>query len=99
VGAAKQQELLRLQDQLKASIRWRVNFENENISRFVNMVKLIHPDNVLKKGFAILSTNGKILKDDKEIIAGASLQILTEHYQINTTVNNKEERKDGKIEL
>lgn len=92
-------ELRRMREQLQNAIRWNLSRQQEALARHENMVKLMHPDNVLKKGFAILSSGGKILNNDEEIISGSSLDILTEHYKTETTVINKIKREDGKPEL
>jgi hypothetical protein len=53
---------------------------------------------VLKKGFAILSRQGKIISDDTEIKLDELLTVTTEHFQVDTLVKNKRE-KDERSEL
>jgi exodeoxyribonuclease VII large subunit len=52
------------------------------------------PDNILKKGFAIIAQNGKIISNSENIKKGDELTITMEKHIISTTVNSKIEQ-DG----
>ena len=54
----------------------------------------MRPENIMKKGFAIVSQKGKILKDAEEISPGSEITISTINYDINTKVITKT-KKNG----
>ncbi|MCG3165636.1 MAG: Exodeoxyribonuclease 7 large subunit [Bacteroidia bacterium] len=68
------------------------------IGHYVSIVKLMSPKNILKKGFAIVSHNGKILKSADAINPGNDLVITMEKYDVNTKVISKT-KKDGEYNL
>ena len=59
------------------------------LGHYESIVKLMSPKNILKKGFAIISQKGKILKDAETIIPGNDLTITMESFDINTKVISK----------
>lgn len=64
------------------------------LGHYESVIKLMSPDNILKKGFAIISQNSKILKDAENIHPGNELIIKMESYEINTKVISKT-KNDG----
>ena len=57
------------------------------------------PKNILKKGFAIVSQKGRILKNAETIIPGNHLVISMELYEINTKVISKSKNNGTESEL
>ncbi len=57
------------------------------------------PKNILKKGFAIVSQKGRILKSAETIIPGNDLIITMELYEINTKVISKSQKNGTESDL
>jgi exodeoxyribonuclease VII large subunit len=66
---------------------------SEALTQADRIIRVMHPDNVLKKGFAILSRQGQIISDDNEININERLTVTTEHYQMETEVKTKTEKQ------
>jgi exodeoxyribonuclease VII large subunit len=50
---------------------------------------MMAPDNILKKGFAILKTNNKITSDPDDLKVGQDVEIILMDTQITSTVKQK----------
>jgi exodeoxyribonuclease VII large subunit len=66
-------------------IRRQQNF----INHYVTVIKMMAPDNILKKGFAIVKANGKITSNPHDIKVGSDIDIILTDTQIKTTVKQK----------
>jgi exodeoxyribonuclease VII large subunit len=75
----------------------RMYFTNKRgyIGHFQSVVRLMSPQNILNKGFAILKVNGKIAGDSSAILPGTILTVTTANTEITTIVESKKEI-DGK---
>lgn len=58
-------------------------------------VKNLHPSTILKKGFAILKINDKIITDPKAVKVNSVLQTLMQTEIINSTVTKKTKNEKG----
>lgn len=67
--------------------------QTEALTQADRIIRVMHPDNVLKKGFAILARKGQIISDDTEINENELLTLTTEHFNVETLVKNKVKRK------
>lgn len=47
------------------------------------------PENILKKGFAIVKSNNKITSNPDTILVGEDIEIILANTQITTTVKKK----------
>ncbi|HEY0680053.1 MAG TPA: exodeoxyribonuclease VII large subunit, partial [Chitinophagaceae bacterium] len=59
-----------------------------------SFVKLMSPASILKKGFAIVKMDGKVLKDAATIEKGSKLEILMRDYDVHSTVTSKTKRDE-----
>ena len=59
------------------------------INHYVTVIKLMSPDNILKKGFAIVKANNKITSNPDDILLGSDIEIILSNTQIKTTVKQK----------
>ena len=59
------------------------------LGHYNSIVRLMNPKNILKKGFAIVNFQGRILKDGETIVPGNELKISMNTYEINTKVISK----------
>ena len=65
------------------------------LGHFESLIKMMSPQNILKKGFAIVSNKQKILKNANSIEVGNELTITMETFHIQTKVLSKTPN-DGK---
>ena len=59
------------------------------INHYVTVIKMMSPDNILKKGFAIVKANDKITSNPDDILLGSDIEIILSNTQIKTTVKQK----------
>ena len=59
------------------------------LGHYVSIIKMMAPDNILKKGFAILKTNNKIISNPKDIKVGSDIEIILADTLISSTVKQK----------
>ncbi len=59
------------------------------LGHFVSMFKMMAPDNILRKGFAIVKANNKITSNPDDIKIGNDIDIILADTQIKTTVKQK----------
>lgn len=82
-------ELNNIVENLKVNSAKFISRQNNFINHYVSVMKLMNPKNILKKGFAIVSQKGKILKDAENIAPGSDLEISMDLYNINAKVISK----------
>ena len=58
------------------------------IKHIEELIKLHNPENILKLGFAMIKSNGKIVKNCDSINPGDSIEITLNKKHISATVNN-----------
>lgn len=90
-------------DNLLANMRSfnRMYFINQAryISHFESVVRLMSPQNILNKGFAIVKVNGVIVGDAAQIDAGTEMTVTLAAAEINTKVLSKTSRNGKEFEL
>jgi len=60
-----------------------------------NMVRVLSPENIFKRGFAVVKKGGKIITHGESLIPGDHLEILLQYEELNVILENKFKR-DGK---
>lgn len=91
----KRKDLSNLVGNIQAYSRMYFTNKRGYIGHFQSVVRLMSPQNILNKGFAILKVNGKIIGDTTEIESGTLLTVTTANAEIKTIVESKKEI-DGK---
>jgi exodeoxyribonuclease VII large subunit len=69
--------------------------QDTNLNHFALTIKMMSPDNILKKGFAILRVDGNVTSNPDKILVGQQLDVILEKTIIQTTVNKKIEKDDN----
>ena len=59
------------------------------LGHYRSIIKIMSPDNILKKGFAIIKHNNKITSNPDDIKVGNDIDIILSGIQINSTVKQK----------
>lgn len=59
------------------------------LGHYASMIRMMAPDNILKKGFAILKTNDRITSDPDDLKPGQDVEIILMDTQITSTIRKK----------
>lgn len=72
-------------------------FKNQNgyLGHYRSMIKMMSPDNILNKGFAIVKVNDQITSNPDDIRIGNDIDIILSGSEIKSTVKQKK-KYDGK---
>jgi exodeoxyribonuclease VII large subunit len=82
-------DLKQLRDRFFDAVEDLIEDRKETLLHFKQRVKNLHPTTILKKGFAIIKSNNKIVTDPKNIKINTELQTILKNEIINSTVNKK----------
>ncbi|TDQ11647.1 exodeoxyribonuclease VII large subunit [Pedobacter metabolipauper] len=95
----KRKDLSNLSNNLESYSR--IYFANKRgyIGHFQSIVKLMSPQNILNKGFAIIKVNGAIISTADAIEAGTELTISMASAEIKTTVKSKKVTNGNEFNL
>jgi exodeoxyribonuclease VII large subunit len=82
---------------LNMKIYSRNYFQNQRgyVSHFTSVFNLMSPENILKKGFAIVYHKGKVISNADNIAVSDDITILLSETEITASVNSKR-KSDGK---
>jgi len=59
------------------------------LGHYVSVIKMMSPDNILKKGFAIVKSNNKITGNPDDIKTGSDMEVILGDTRIQSTVKQK----------
>ena len=59
-------------------------------------IRLMSPEQILQKGFALIRVEGAIVVDPAQIAEGQPIEIITSKVTLEATVNTKKENTDGR---
>ena len=90
--SGRKKDIAHLVSNLKSHQKSYFANKNSYLAHYTTMVKLMSPQNILNKGFAILKVGDKIISDVKGIEPGAELNIQLASAELKTTVTSKIER-------
>lgn len=65
----------------------------------LTMLRLMKPDSILKRGFAIVKSGGKIVSNAESIDAGSSVDVILSGTTLNATVNQKTEHDGSEFNI
>ncbi|TKC09514.1 exodeoxyribonuclease VII large subunit [Pedobacter frigoris] len=79
----------------------RIYFANKMgyLGHFISMIKLMSPQNILNKGFAIIKVDGKIVSNANDIETGTKLSVQFTNTEINTVVTDKKAYNGSEFNL
>jgi len=60
-----------------------------NLAHQLSVVRILSPENILRKGFAIIKQNGRISSNADSIQPGDTIDVIISQQQLTTTVNSK----------
>ena len=74
IGWKKGTELKNLQQKLNYKVEEKLKFENQQMLRLQETLRLVDPQQVLKRGFSLTFKNGKILKSVEQLAEGDRIE-------------------------
>ena len=95
----KKKDLVNLLANIKSYNRMYFINQARYISHFESVVRLMSPQNILNKGFAIIKVGDRIISDASLVEPGAELTITLAATEINTKVLSKTNRNGKEFEL
>ena len=69
----------------------RLGKEQQHISEMENMVRLMDPKNVLKRGYSITTINGQTIQKNNQAEIGDTITTITFDFELTSTLIKKEE--------
>jgi len=88
-------DMEQIQSKLKSVKNQYIKNQTGQLAHFVSLIRLMAPDNILKKGFAIVKAGNRIISHADDIHPGAELNIILAETNI-TSIVTKKEKYDGK---
>jgi exodeoxyribonuclease VII large subunit len=82
-------DLQQLQDRFFQALDSLIEDRKDTLQHLKQRVKNLHPTTILKKGFAIIRSNNKIITDPKDIKTNSELQTILKNETIHSTVTKK----------
>lgn len=99
ITSNKKAELENIAGNLKLFSGKLIRNQNQYLNHFRTVINMMSPENILRKGFAMISKNGLILKNAEQIKPGDELIISMQDSEVNTTVNSKTKKDAGKSDV
>lgn len=95
----KRKDLSNLVVNLQNYSRIYLTNKRAHIAHFESVMRIMSPQNILNKGFAILKIDGKIISNADEVKAGTELNIRLAESEIKTIVKSKTEYDGNEFNL
>jgi exodeoxyribonuclease VII large subunit len=76
-------------DNLKTFVQQYLKNKRGYLEHHVSMIRIMKPDSILKRGFAIIKSGGKVVSNADSIEAGTKVDIILSESRLNATVNEK----------
>ncbi len=86
-----QADLILMCRNLKTFTGWYLKSKDARLSRDASLIKLMSPENILSKGFAIIKVGGRITVNAGDIYLGEKITVIIGKQQIGATVTSKED--------
>lgn len=85
--------------QLSKQVRYTLEQQQREITHLASIIRLSSPDEALKRGFAILKKDGKILTDPSPLNPGDEIEITLKDTEITTQIIQKSARNGTEFDL
>ena len=84
-------EVSRFLPKLISALTNKVSTERRSLKNVVALINVISPENILRKGFAIVKSKGEITSDPDQFSPGSEIEIILRSQNIKATVNTKKD--------
>lgn len=75
-----------LDQEIPNLVKNKLQKEEVQLNNLEKMCQLLHPENVLKRGFSITLKNGKAIKDSTEVEKGAEIETILENGKLTSII-------------
>ncbi|TCK82927.1 exodeoxyribonuclease VII large subunit [Albibacterium bauzanense] len=88
-------EITMLKNSIKILAKQQLNIEGNALKSIERQVNLLHPNNILKRGFSLSYQNGKLIKDINDI--DEEEELITQFYdgEVRSTIKTVKKNNDG----
>ena len=84
----KSSEIQYYKQGLKLNLDGFIRKNNHDLAHYASLIKVMSPENILKKGFAYLQVKGKIVSDVNGLQAHDELTVVTAKHILNTKIES-----------
>ena len=88
-------EILDLKERVAVQVKNLIENAKEDLEEMKRLVRSFSPATILNRGFAIITINGKIVTDPRDIKLAAEMQTLLRDEIIHSTVTKKTKNEKG----
>ncbi|MEC5145525.1 exodeoxyribonuclease VII large subunit [Chitinophaga sp. 212800010-3] len=74
---------------LRSFCRLFVQSKRGQLTHYESLFRLMSPDNILKRGFAMISQNGRIIGSAETLEPGQEIRVIMQDAFLDTTINKK----------
>jgi exodeoxyribonuclease VII large subunit len=92
-------EIGRMRGMLQTGAAHLLREGRSELKNLETLVRMASPEEVLRRGFAIVRSQGRILSDTSDVATGDSLQVILKDSEIDTTVTSKKERHGKEFDV
>jgi exodeoxyribonuclease VII large subunit len=85
--------------QLNKQVRYTIEQQQRELTHLTSIIRLSSPDEALKRGFAILKKDGKIITDPSPLNPGDEIDITLKDTEITTRIIQKSPRNGNEFDL
>jgi exodeoxyribonuclease VII large subunit len=78
-------------EQLPTKFTNRLSKEQQSLAEMENMVRLMDPKNVLKRGYSITTIKGQTLQKNNSVEIGDTIKTVTYDFELTSTIIKKVE--------
>jgi exodeoxyribonuclease VII large subunit len=95
----ERRNLAAVSEDLAVSSARLLSAERASLKNAVAMIRMISPENILKKGFAIVKKNSEITSDPGQFVPESEIEIILRSKSIRATVNTNTEYHGNDFDL
>lgn len=96
---AERKVLLSFASHLSVISKHGISANRSSLKNMVAILKIISPENILKKGFALVRKNNEITSDPGQFAPGNEIEIILRSHSIKATVTNNTEYNGNDFNL
>ncbi len=93
------QELENLKTNMHSHTRKYLANLDGQLEHYQSMIRMSTPESILKRGFAIITQEGKPVSKPEKLHTGSEMKVIMHAYDIETKITAKRKREDGESYL
>ena len=89
--ANQKNNIQNIEQALPKVVAYEINKKRTNIEKMMQSIRLMDPNNVLKRGYSITTVNGKTISLENTVETGDEITTKTENFVLTSIVKSKNE--------